>query len=80
MKITVLYSPTCVPCKILDQRLKELLRDHPEVEYDHVNAIDHPEYNVKGTPHVIIEKDGKELFAGHTNNVINIINMIKENL
>lgn len=79
MKITVFYSPTCIPCKLLNTRIEEILKDHPEIEYNHLNALEHPEYNIKGTPHVIIEKDGNILFEGH-GNVVDILKLIKENL
>lgn len=80
MKITELYSPTCMPCKILDKRIQDIIKDHPEVEYNHLNALEHPEYNVQGTPHLIIEKDGTEIYNSHVTNIVEAINLIKDNL
>lgn len=80
MKVTVLYSPTCIPCKLLDKRIQDILKDHPEIEYNHLNALDHPEYNVMGTPHVIIEVDNKEIYNKHPSNIVEPLNLIKENL
>lgn len=80
MKITVLFSPTCVPCRLLDTRIKAMIVNHPEVEYNHLNALEHPEYNVLGTPHVIVEKDGVEIYNKHPFNITEAINIIKDNL
>lgn len=80
MKITVLFSPTCVPCKLLDTKVRDILKDHPEIEYSHLNALEHPEYNVLGTPHVIIEKDGVETYNKHPSNIGEAIKVIKDNL
>lgn len=81
MKIIELYSPTCMPCKILDKRIQDIIKDHPEVEYNHLNALEHPEYNVQGTPHVIIiEDDGTEIYNQHVSNIVEVINFIKERL
>lgn len=80
MKITVLFSPTCVPCKLLDTKIRDILKDHPEIEYNHLNALEHPEYNVLGTPHVIIEKDGVEIYNKHPSNIGEAIRVIKNNL
>lgn len=80
MKITVLYGPTCIPCKILDQRINGILKDHPEIEYEHLNALEHSEYNVQGTPYVIITNNNEELYNGHPSNILEVINIINDNL
>ena len=80
MKITVLFSPTCVPCKLLDAKIRDILKDRSEIEYNHLNALEHPEYNVLGTPHVIIEKDGVEIYNKHPSNIGEAIRVIKDNL
>lgn len=80
MKITELYSPTCMPCKILDKRIQDLLKDYPEVEYEPLNALEHPEFTVQGTPHLIVEKDGNEIYNSHVSNIVEALNFIKENL
>lgn len=80
MKVIELYTPTCMPCKILDKKIQDLLKNHPEVEYEHLNAIKHPEYNIKGTPHLIVEKDGKEIFNSHVTNIVEAVGFIEDNL
>ena len=57
MIVKILTTPTCVPCKVLAKRL-----DDCGIEYTKLNALEHPEYNVKSTPHIIVEKDRRLKF------------------
>lgn len=70
--IKLLSSPTCVPCKILAKRLDDL-----GVKYTKINAVDYPEYGVRSTPHIIIEKDGEVLRNEHVGNINEVITYIR---
>lgn len=72
IEITLLSSPTCVPCKILAKRL-----DTEGIPYEKINAVEHPEYGVRSTPHILIKKDGEILKNEHVSNINSLITYIK---
>lgn len=72
INIKLLSSPTCVPCKILAKRF-----DTDNIPYEKINAVEHPEYNVRSTPHIIIERDGEVLKNEHVSNINELITYIK---
>lgn len=82
MRVTLLSSPTCMPCKMLDNKIKEIVTDHPEIEYNKIDATADPEkYNISSTPHVIIQDDeGNEIYNQHPKNLVDVINLIKNRL
>lgn len=73
INIKILTSPTCMPCKIFAKKLDQL-----GIKYEKINALEHPEYGVQGTPHVIITKDGEEIKNEHVSNIVEMVNYIKE--
>ena len=72
MTIKLLTTPTCIPCKVLAKRLDDF-----GIEYIKLNALEHPEYNVKSTPHIIVEKDGEILKNEHVKSIPEMISYLK---
>ena len=81
MRVTLLSSPTCIPCKMLDNKLREIVLDHPEIEYNKIDATLDTSYGVTATPHVIIqEDDGTEIYNHHPKNIVEVVNFIKSRI
>ena len=54
MKIVEIFSPTCIPCKMLKPRLEDLKKEYPNsnLEFQFINIMDY--YNIDPE---LIEKD-----------------------
>lgn len=73
-KITIFdfYADWCVPCKGLEARLVELMRDHDRIALRKINIVDWESavakqhlVGVEGIPYVVIQTDsGDELYRG----------------
>jgi len=73
-KITIFdfYADWCVPCKVLEAKLVELMRDNDRIAFRKVNIVDWDSAvakqhlaGVEGIPYVIILTDsGEELYRG----------------
>jgi len=65
IKILDFYADWCGPCKMMDPMMKEVLRDHPDVELEKVNVDQNEklteEYGVKSIPTLVFFKNGKEV-------------------
>lgn len=72
MTIKLLTTPTCIPCKVLAKRLDDF-----GISYEKINALEHPEYNVKATPHIIVENDGEIIKNEHVRSIPEIIQYIR---
>ena len=72
MTIKLLTTPTCIPCKVLAKRLDDF-----GIKYTKLNALEHPEYNVRSTPHIIVEKDGEILKNEHVRSIPEMISYLK---
>ena len=78
IKIIEFYSPTCVPCNVVDKKIKDYISKNPNIEYERINAVDHPEYGIMGTPHLRLLKDNEIVMEGHYVNPNPIFNKIQE--
>ena len=75
IEIKLLSSPTCVPCTIFAKKL-----DMAGIKYEKINALDHPEYGIQSTPHIIITKDGVEIkneYVGSVNEMLRYIQKLQ---
>lgn len=72
MTVKLLTTPTCVPCKVLAKRLDDF-----GIAYEKLNALEHPEYNITATPHIIVEKDGEIVKSEHVRNIPEMISYLK---
>ena len=73
-KVTVFdfYADWCVPCKVLEAKLVELMRDNDSIALRKINIVDWESAaakqhlaGVEGIPYVIIQNDsGHELYRG----------------
>ena len=75
VNVKLLSSPTCVPCTVVAKRLEKA-----NIKFEKINALEHPEYDIAGTPHIIVEKDGTIIKNEHVNmgSINSLIDELKE--
>lgn len=80
-KTTLLSQPSCMPCKILGNKLEALQAANPDkLAYTKINILEDHSYDylgIQGTPHLIVEKDGQEVFNGHVDSPLSSFNYVK---
>lgn len=62
MKLIKFYTDTCVPCKIMKPVVDQLVKNHPELEYEEINCTENvPDkwaQEIRSVPTIIIIKEG----------------------
>lgn len=71
MKITLLTSSNCIPCKVIKKDFKNM-----KIDYVELAASEYPSYYVDATPYIIIEKDNEIVKSEHVKNIPEMIQYI----
>lgn len=81
IKTTLLSQPSCMPCKVLGTKLEALQSANPnKLIYTKINILEDHSYDylgIQGTPHLIVEKGGQEVFNGHVSSPLSSFNYVK---
>lgn len=77
--ITKYSTPSCMNCKILGMRLKPIVEAHRDkIDYSEVDIVTQGNpLNIQAVPHMVIKKDNEEIFNGHVDNIVEMVNMVK---
>lgn len=75
IKVKLYGSPTCMSCKMLTKKLESM----EDIDFEHLEAVEHPELNIKGVPYLIISKGDNKVYEGHPASPSEALNIIKEN-
>lgn len=69
VEIIMLTQPSCMQCKVLERKIQALqTSDGDKFTYRKVNVLEDHSFDyleIQGTPHLIIRKEGQEIFNGH---------------
>lgn len=75
-KILELTGKTCMPCKMLGKALQRWAEGKDNVEIIQQDALEQTEYNVMGTPYVIIWEDGEKIYEKHPSTPSEVITFL----
>lgn len=82
--VILLSQPTCIPCKMLGQKLEKLLENNSDkMTYQKINIFEDHSYdylNIQSTPHLIVKKDGEEIYNTHITSPISALQFIQNSL
>lgn len=75
VKIDLYTTPTCMPCKILKQKLSTI----ENVSVNVLNALDYPEKEIMATPYVEAYVNNSLEIQKHISNISDFVEWVKKN-
>lgn len=76
-KILELTGKTCMPCKILGRALDKFVEGKTNFELEQKDALEQTEFQVMGTPYVVIYEDGNIIYEKKPSSPSEVMEFLK---